>query len=90
MESLTKAIENGFMAFSYHKNAPMCEIANILDHTEKALKVRLEHNTREVWLPKSALEAIDQGMAFTVKPWFKRMMNKPENKYTCKALGVLI
>jgi len=87
MENLNKAIKSGFITLSYHKNAPMCDIANVIKSTDKAVQISLEHINKNVWIPKSAFEFNEY--FFSIKPWFKRKLSNPENKHVCIALGVL-
>jgi formiminotetrahydrofolate cyclodeaminase len=88
MNELQQQIDKGNFNFVFHSNAPMCETANVVKQTEKAVQINLDGIEKTIWLPKAALEF--KNFAVTVKPWFKKVLQKPENRFQCIALGVLV
>ena len=85
MKTFVNCIENKYIPFIYHTNAPQVEILNILDSTEKAVLVQHEQTNKKVWLPISGFTATKYG-AYTIKNWLKKKLNK----YQQKALYLLI
>ena len=83
--TIEKCIEQKFIPFTYWKNAPACDILNIIETTEKAILIEHEEVGKKLWLPKSVFEPTQYG-AFTIKKWFKSKLNN----YQQKALHVMV
>jgi hypothetical protein len=59
-----------------NSNSPFVYTMNIVEETEKALKIENEYKTYSCWIPKSALQLTDDVIqSYTFKMWFRKIDN---------------
>ena len=82
MNTQTIAPENtlkkgNFILLLSNSNAPAADIMNIVEETEKAVKLQDNYQkNRTAWLPKKALKIVDANNgAYTFEMWFRKMNN---------------
>jgi len=57
-----------------NSNNPFINHMTILEETEKAIKVQNEYGTYSCWIPKSALQLVDDVIeSYTFKMWFRKV-----------------
>jgi len=55
-------------------NNPFINYMTILEETEKAFKIENEYKTYSCWIPKSALQIVDEVIeSYTFKMWFRKI-----------------
>lgn len=59
-----------------NSNSPFINYMTIIDETEKAYKLENEYKTFSCWIPKSALQMIDETIqSYTFKMWYRKFDN---------------
>lgn len=61
-----------------NSNSPFVHEMNILEETEKAYRVENIYKTYSCWLPKKALQIVDNDkfmQTYTFKNWFRQLDN---------------
>ena len=59
-----------------NSNSPFIHHMTILQETEKAFKIESEYKTYTCWIPKSALQLVDDVIeSYTFKMWFRKFDN---------------
>jgi hypothetical protein len=57
-------------------NNPFIHYMTIVSETEKAYKLENEYKTYSTWIPKSALQLVDEVIeSYTFKMWFRKFDN---------------
>jgi hypothetical protein len=64
------------LTLTTNSNSPFVNHMTILEETEKAFKLENEYKTFSTWIPKSALQLVDQEIeSYTFKMWFRKIDN---------------
>lgn len=59
-----------------NSNSPFVHTMTVLEETEKAMKIQNEYKTYSCWIPKSALQLVDDVIeSYTFKNWFRKVDN---------------
>lgn len=60
-----------YVYIALYKNTKMGDFVNIIEATEKAVKIKNDEFSYSLWIPRSAIETIpNRTEAYSIKTWF--------------------